>query len=387
MWWTTESLAVTPVGLRLDGVELVQLAREQGTPCFVYSARRIRHNLDAIREAMPARSLIQYAMKANRSHRVLDVIREYGGVGIDACSPGEVALALEAGFRPAEISFNASMLSDRDLDAVVASGVPVILDTFSALRRYRARVPRGTPIGLRFDPDVRAGYTSHLAYGRAKFGFDLADFADVLHAASDFEVVGLHIHLGWGLREEAAGAVDLAFARLASLARRVPSLVWVNVGGGLGARYRGADRPLSLSRWGRALHEHLAPLGVAVVCEPGTAVVSDAGVLLVQVNTVERRRGVTWVGVDAGHAVDPCPVFYGIPIEVVHASCPAEPVAGRYRVVGHINEASDVWATDVELPEVGEGDILAFLPAGAYAASMASNHCLRGSYAEVLIDP
>lgn len=386
MWWSTESLVATEEGLELDGVGLAGLARERGTPCFAYSARRIRANLDAIRRAIPGRAQILYAMKANRSRPVLEVIRQHGGAGIDACSPGEVALALEVGFRPPEISLNAAMLSDRDLDAVAASGVPVVLDTVSALRRYRARVPPGTPVGLRFDPGVRAGYTERLAYGGSKFGFECRELADVLRAAEGLEVVGVHMHLGWGLQEHAAAEVDAAFERLAGLARQIPSLAWVNVGGGLGARYSASDRPLTLERWGQSLREHIAPLGVTIACEPGTAIVGDAGVLLVQVTTVERRRGVTWVGVDAGHPLNPGPALYAMPIEVVHAERGPGGDTERYTVVGHINEAADVWAAGVELPSLREGDILALLPAGAYATSMASNHCLRGAFVEALID-
>ena len=167
----------------------------------------------------------------------------------------------------------------------------------------------------------------------------------------------------------------------------VPGLAWVNVGGGLGARYRAADHPLSLAHWAGSIARHLAPLGVPVACEPGTLVVGAAGVLLVTVNTVEARRGLTWVGVDAGHPLNPCPALYGIPLEVVSADRPLASPTGSFAVVGHINEAGDVWEAEARLPAPAEGDILALLPSGAYAASMASQHCLRGAYSEVLIDP
>lgn len=391
-WWTSPSLQARAEGLTLDGVALAALARRHGTPLFVYSASTIRRQLALLDGALRGAGVvprIQYAMKANRSAGVLAVVRAVPGVGLDTCSPGEVELALASGFRPDEVSFNAGMLSEGDLDRVVAAGVPCILDSFSALRRYGARVPAGTAVGLRLDPQVQVGYRArqHLAYGGAKFGFEPQALPEALAAAraAGLQVVGLHCHLGWGLGADAAAATDQAFARLATLARTVPDLAWVNVGGGLGARYRALDEPLPLDAWAGSVARHLAPLGVPVACEPGTMVVGPAGVLLVTVNTVERRRGLSWVGIDAGHAINPCPALYGIPIAVVAAERPTAPPTGEHAVVGHINEAGDVWDPQAPLPDPQEGEVLALLPAGAYASSMASRHCLRGDFTEVVV--
>lgn len=381
----------SPEGLFLDGVSLAELAATHGTPCFAYSAPTIRRQVallqDALRSAGVAHRVF-YAMKANRHPGVLATLRALPGVGLDACSPREVELALASGFRPEEISFNAGMLSERDLDRVAASKVRVILDSLSSIRRFGARVPRGTPIGLRFDPGVRAGYgDGRLAYGLSKFGFEPDQLGAAVTAAlgAGLAVEGLHMHLGWGLGAEAAPAVEEAFGRLAALARRVPSVRWVNVGGGLGARYQASEQPLPLERWALTIRRHLAPLKLEVHIEPGTFVVGPAGLLLVTVNTVEKRRGRVWAGVDAGHALNPCPALYGIPLAVVPVTRPLAPPVARYAVVGHINEAGDVWSGDVPLPELREGELLALLPAGAYAASMSSDHCLRGDRAEVLV--
>lgn len=390
-WWESASLAATPGGLRLDGVDLAALARREGTPLYVYSAETIRRNTAELREALAAAGVagrILYAVKANRSAAILRLVRQLG-LGADTCSPREVALARELAFAPEDISFNAGMPSDRDLSAVAASGCRVILDSFSAVARFGARARPGTAIGLRFDPGVTAGYRArtHLAYGQAKFGFEHASHGDALRAAADagLAVAGLHVHLGWGLGDDAVADLHAAFAGLADLARRTPGISWVNVGGGLGARYRASDRPLPLAAWSDAIRRHLAPLGVDVHVEPGTAIVGSAGILLAEVNTVEARRGVAWVGVDAGHALDPCPALYGIPIEVIHADRPRDPADGRFAVVGNINEAGDVWDADVGLPTPRPGDVLALYPAGAYAESMRSDHCLRGDAGSVLI--
>lgn len=383
-WWVNPSLVPTGRGLTLDGADLGALAREVGTPLYVYSGHTIARGVAAMADALDGagvRSRIWYAMKANRNPSVLALIRRLG-LSVDTCSPREVELALATGFAPHEISFNAGMPSDRDLDRVAAAGCHVIVDSLSALRRLGPRVPAGTPVGLRFDPQVLAGYRArtHLAYGQAKFGFEPGALDDVVAAAraAGLDPVGLHIHLGWGLGEDATPEVEAAFAGLAGLARRVPGLRWLNLGGGLGARYRAGDRPLPLAAWSDAIRRHLAPLDLEIHVEPGTAIVGAAGVLLAEVNTVEARRGITWVGVDAGHALNPCPALYGIPLAVISADRPLAPSTGSYAVVGNINEAGDVWEARAELPDPAPGDVLALYPCGAYAESMASDHCLRG---------
>jgi diaminopimelate decarboxylase len=137
--------------------------------------------------------------------------------------------------------------------------------------------------------------------------------------------------------------------------------------------------------WAALLRRHLAPLGHTIACEPGTLLVDHAGVLVVEVNTIEDKGGVTWIGVDAGHNVNLNAAHYGLPIEIVSVRQPLAPPSAVYAVAGNINEAGDVFARGVALPPVREGDLLAFLPAGAYGSSMASNHCMRGFAKEVAI--
>lgn len=391
-WWEHESLRVREGRLFLDGVALDELAREQGTPLYVYSRATLRRQLGRLQEALAEvteRFRIYYAVKANRCPGVLRTLREVPGTGADTCSPREVEWALENGFPPELISFNAGMLSERDLAQVAARGVHCTLDSFSALRRYGARVPRGTAVGLRFDPAIAVGYSGgqRTAYGGGKFGFEPSECQQALRAAHEagLRVDSIHMHIGWGLPEEAEPQVEEAFTRLAALARQVPELHSVNVGGGLGGRFQAGDRPLPLSAWSRILRKHLAPLGVTIACEPGTFIAAPAGVLLVEVNTVEERRGTRWIGIDAGHAINPCPALYGISLEVVSPRAPLAPPVHEYTVAGHINEACDIWARGCRLPEIREGEVLALLPAGAYGASMASDHCLRGQVKEFVL--
>lgn len=391
-WWATADLSGDKGQLMLGGAAVADLARAHGTPLYLYSRAAVSARIQELRDALSAAGApwrIYYAMKANRCPGILGIVRAAGDLGLDACSPREAALALQSGFAPTEISVTAGMLSNADLDSLAGAGVHLNLDSLSALRRYGARVPGGTRVGLRVDPAVEVGYDRNpkLGYANSKFGFEAARVEEAAEAASRAGLVvdTLHLHCGWGLQMRDRELVGEAFRLLARLARKLPGLEVLNVGGGLGARHRAGDEPLAPEAWSDLLRRHLAALGLTIACEPGTFLVHQAGLLVAEVNTVEVKAGVTWVGVNAGHNLNVYPYHYAIPLEIVHVGRPYGEPSIACNVAGNINEAGDIFARGVRLPSLVEGDLLALLPAGAYGASMASDHCLRGGVAEVVV--
>jgi diaminopimelate decarboxylase len=360
---------------------------------YLYSTSAIRRRLDELRAALAATGVptrISYAMKANRFRPVLDVMRREGDIGIDACSPGEVALALDTGFTADEISVTSVMPSNGDLEMYAHAGVHVNLDTYSAVSRWAATTGRADRIGLRIDPQVSLGYgrDARHTYGNGKFGFAASAVPDVVTFAArhGLEIDELHTHVGWGLQETAAEALGGVYERMAELARAFPSVRVVNTGGGLCWRQQADERPLTPTSWSALLETHLAPLGLTIACEPGTYPLAAAGILVAEVNTVEPRGEITWVGLDAGLNVNGYAAHYGIPHQIIHVQRPLAPSDGTYHVAGNINERIDVFAHNVALPRIREGDLLALFPAGAYGSSMANEHCLRPPAAEVMID-
>ncbi len=378
-------------GLTLDGQSVAALAHIHGTPLYLYSAAAIKRRLAELQAALAqtgAAHRIHYAMKANRFEPLLKVMHEQG-VQIDACSPREVELALRLGWRKEQVSVTAGMLSNNDLVWLANAGVHLNLDTFSALRRYSPLVRHDTSVGLRIDPGIKAGWggEDRLAYGNAKFGFDASQVAEALEFAhtQDLNVDTLHVHVGWGLQQSAAPLLAQVYARMAAWAQAFPSVRTLNVGGGLCAKQRPEDDPLSLQTWSDLLREHLAATGCEIACEPGTFLTATAGLLVCEVNTVERRPHANWIGINAGHNVNVYPGQYGIPLALIPVAQPLAAANHKFNVAGNINEATDVWASDAALPMLQERDLLALYPVGAYGSSMASDHCMRGWAKEVMI--
>ena len=389
--------------LLVAGLDPEALARELGTPLFVYDRTRFAENARELQAALCAAGLayrVRFALKANPLPEVLAVFRALGepgdpaSVGIDACSPGEVERAIECGWRADEISFTGTNVSERDLDVLLARRVHVNLDGISQVERYGRRAP-GSTIGIRIDPGAGAGYNDHLAYAGdrpTKFGIAIDRLDDALAAARrhDLTIDTVHFHAGSGWLAEGLAGFERALIGAVEAVTRLRTagcpIVEVNVGGGLGRPAREDERPVELDAYAATLARHLGPLDVVVACEPGDYLAKDAAILLGEVVTVEHRRGVTFVGLDIGWNVNCAYFIYGFAQELVVCRRPDAPRTERVTVAGHINEASDVFAEDYPMPPVDEGDMVALLNAGGYLQAMSSTHCLRPVGAAVFLD-
>ncbi len=394
-WWVGGTVVVGAQGLEIAGQRVEALAAELGTPLYLYDSARVREQLACMREALAGftRRRIYYALKANRFPPLLSLLRAEGDVGIDACSPREVACARAAGFGPGEISVTASSLSLADLDSFRRDAVHVNFDSISALRHFGKISPAGTRVGLRVDPMMKVGYgeNTRTDYSGGKLGLAPEDLDAALAAARQTGLVvdTLHMHLGWGLRDRDEAAFRVGLAILADATKGVDLLECINDGGGLGGKLRASDTPLAPARWGEAIRDAFPAAakagGPVIACEPGTFIAASAGILVARVNTVSDKRGERWIGLDTGQAVNVYSAHYGLELEIVAVTRPLAEHTMRCNIVGNINEAGDVFARGRMLPEVAEGEFIALLPAGAYGSSMASDHCLRGNFHEHML--
>ena len=211
-WWVRPGLDIDADGrLRIAGRDAEALAREHGTPLFVYDRARFAENARRLQAALARTGLpfrVRFALKANPLPEVLEVFRGLGApgtpesVGIDACSPGEVQRALDVWLAAREISYTGTNVSERDLDVLLAPGVHLNLDAISQIERFGRRAP-GSTIGIRIDPGAGAGYNDHLEYSGdrpTKFGIGLDRLDDAIAAAArhDLAIDTVHFHAGSG---------------------------------------------------------------------------------------------------------------------------------------------------------------------------------------------
>ena len=260
-WWRRPGLEVVDDRLTVNGADLEALVREHGAPLFVYDLARPVENVRALQGALDragVRHVVRFALKSSPDPRILAVLRGLGqpgdpaGVGIDACSPGEVLHALANGWQPDEISHTGTNVSERDLDVLLAHPIRINLDAVSQIERLGRRAP-GRTIGIRINPGAGAGYTDKLAYAGdrpTKFGVTEDRFDDAVAAVRRHGLVvdTLHFHAGSGWLGDQIGGFEAALAQAVRYLDRLLEAGFpireVNVGGGLGrvARERGTAR-------------------------------------------------------------------------------------------------------------------------------------------------
>lgn len=394
-WWQRDDLAYRDDRLWFAGQPVDALAARLGTPTFVYSYTRIRANLQRLHAALQAagfagRYRILYAMKANRFAPLLTRLQADGQCGIDACSPREVDLAVNCGFSPADISFTAGSLSARDVaDLARHTGLFMDCDSLHAIRTWGTLKP-GSEIGIRVNPamGVSRENNDRLQYAgglTTKFGIYREQFDEALALAKQFDLTvrKIHFHTGCGYLTAQLPQWERVIDACQWFVDRCPDVHIVNVGGGLGVPHTVDDEPLDLAAWGDVLRRQFGHREVTLEVEPGEYIAKDAGLLLLGKTYLERKRDTLFLGVDAGFNIAPEPAYYHLPFLPLapRLSGPVNPVT----VVGNINEALDVWFENAQLPDIGDQDALVLINAGAYSASMASNHCMRGEFREVLL--
>jgi diaminopimelate decarboxylase len=395
-WWVRPGLEARDGRLTIAGEDAEGLAREHGTPLFVYDRTRFADNARRLAAALDRASVrhrLRFALKAHPDPRVLDVL--HGLVGIDACSPGEVTRALECGWAPGDISYTGTNVSERDLDVLLAAPIHINVDAISQVERLGRRDP-GRAIGLRINPGSGAGYHPGLAYSGerpTKFGIYEDRLPEALAAAAryDLTIDTVHFHAGSGwLGEDGLTAFEESLRRVAEIAASLLAtghpIAEVNVGGGLGVPARSTEQSVDLDAYATVIARHLGPLGVVVGCEPGDYIAKDTAILLGEVVTVEDRGGTRFVGLDLGWNVNCSYFIYRYAQEIVVCRVADSPRTEVVTVAGHINEAGDVFAEDYAIQPVAEGDIVAILNAGGYHEAMSSTHCLRPIAGAVYLD-
>ncbi len=396
-WWQRDDLSYRDGRLQIAGHWVDELAARHPAPAFFYSPARVRANLARLHAALDkagfgGRHRIFYAMKANRFEPLLRMLAESGACGIDACSPAEVALAVRCGFREEDISFTATSLSRGDFDLLARHpGVHKNFDSLHALREWGRRRP-GDRVGIRVNPAVGVSRAQNdkLQYCGGtvtKFGIYQEQFAEALEICrqNSLNLTTIHFHTGCGYLTPQLEQWSAVLETSLWFLDQAPGVTCVNVGGGLGVPHVAADAPLDLAAWGQVLRQRFHHRDLEVQVEPGDYMVKDAGLLVLEKTYDEIKRDQRFVGVNAGFSIAPEPAHYGLsfqPVTLRRVTGPRAPAT----VAGNINEALDIWYRDAQLPDLSQETHLALINAGAYSTSMASNHCMRGSFAEVLLE-
>jgi diaminopimelate decarboxylase len=363
-----------------------------GSPLYVYDLDVVRARARALKAAVAYRPFeTYYAIKANACPAVARAIIAEG-YGVDAVSPGEVAMALRLGVSPGRVLYTENNMTDAEQAEALAQGVLVNCGSLDRLQRLGRAGAREAAV--RFNPDIGAGAHEKIctAGPLTKFGVHHSQVDEVLRIEREtgIRVVGCHMHIGSGILD--AVVYGQAMAVLLAVAARLPHLRFIDFGGGLGVPYRPDQRPIDLAAVGRAATQLMESFCAAygrrleLHLEPGRFLVAESVSLYTTVTSVKSNPdGRTFVGCDTGFNHLVRPAMYDAYHRIDNVSRPDAPPA-VVDVVGNICESGDVFARGRSLPQPQLGDVLALRDAGAYGLSMASTYNLRPLPAEVVLE-
>lgn len=376
---------------QLSKPHLIELAKEFGTPLYVYHAEKIKEQYEKLKSAFSKTdTAFFYASKALTNINILKYIKSLGA-NVDCSSILEARLALHAGFLPKQILYTSNGIAFSEIEEAQSLGIIINIDSLSNLEKFGKKFGHSYPVGIRLRPNIMAGGNLKISTGhdKSKFGIPVTQIKQILDIVHRYDLLvhGLHIHTGSEIKD-----ADVFIKGIEVLFDIVPhfrDLKFIDLGGGFKVPYKKGDTETDIhllaQKIGEAFANHPNPGGtpLQVWLEPGKFLVSECGYFITSVNVVKKTPSATFVSIDSGFNHLIRPMFYDAYHHIENISNPESPMK-KYAVVGNICE-TDTFAWDREINEVREGDNLVFYNAGAYGFEMSSNFNSRLRPAEVLV--
>lgn len=384
-------MQVTEGNYQISGVNALDLCKEYGTPLYVYDTAKMEAQYKRLTKAFKGtKHKMNYACKALSNINVLRFFKELGS-GLDTVSIQEVQLGLKAGFAPEDIIFTPNGVSFEEIKKAVELGVRINIDNLSVLEQFGAQYGGSYPVCIRLNPHIMAGGNIKISVGHidSKFGISIHQTRHLerLVKSLGIKVEGVHMHTGSDILD-----VDVFLQGadlLLNVARDFPDLKYIDFGSGFKVAYKPNDISTDIEELGKKMtkmfNEFCKEYGreLEIEFEPGKFLVSESGYFFCKVNVIKQTTATVFAGVDTGmnHLIRP--MFYDSYHHIENVSNP-DGKKRVYTVVGYICE-TDTFASDRQINEIKEDDILCFRNAGAYCFTMANNYNSRYKPAEVLI--
>lgn len=382
--------------LHCEDVPLRAIADAVGSPVYVYSSATLERHYRVFKDAFaPADPLVAYAVKANGNIAVIATLAKLGA-GADTVSAGEIKRALAAGVPRERIVFSGVGKSEEELAYAVTLGVHQInlesVAEFDTLAAVCERAGQRAAIAIRVNPDVGAGGHDKISTGKttAKFGVSLADAKALYaraHAHPLIDAKGFAVHIGSQIKD--LGPLEQSFIVLRTLAEEMRaqglSVTRLDLGGGLGIPYFNEPEPPAPAAYAAMVKRVFAKETASLAFEPGRLIAGNAGVLVSRVIRVQERPERRILVLDAAMNDLIRPAMYEAFHDIWAVRAPASDARETMDVVGPICETGDTFTRARALPTLKADDLMAFMSAGAYGATMSSTYNARPLVPEVLV--
>lgn len=369
--------------------ELLMMAKEFGTPLYVYNTESIQTQFQKLKQGFKKHTRFFYACKALSNINILKYIHQLGA-GLDCVSINEVQLGIKAGFEPQNILFTPNCIDLAEIEAAMAFGVHINIDNISILEQFGNKYAGSYPIFIRINPHIFAGGNYKISTGHidSKFGISIHQVRHIerIINSTGIRVEGLHMHTGSEIKDVEVFVQGLEI--MFELASQFPHLKYLDMGSGFKVPYSDEEIATDVALLGKKVAKALETFekeqnkSFELWFEPGKYLVSESGSFLVKANVIKQTTATVFVGVNSGFNHLIRPMFYDAFHKIENLSNP-KGNQRIYTVVGNICE-TDTFAWDRKINEVRESDILVFRNAGAYGFEMSSNFNSRLKPAEVM---
>lgn len=400
--------------LHCEDVDLQDLAKQHGTPLYVYSQATIVDHFTRLDAALSdVDHLVCYATKANSNLAVLNLLAQRGA-GFDIVSGGELYRIIKAGGDPSKCTFAGVGKTRSEIEYALEQGIGCFNAESEAevqqLNDIAGEMGKSAPVALRVNPNVDAKTHKYISTGKSdnKFGINFEAIEDAYARAAELPNItlrGIQTHIGSQLTS--VGPFVEAVKKLIPLVENLKAkydISFFSIGGGIGIVYEdtlashttdwwsddsseeGGTTPITIEEYADALVPLLKPLGLTIFLEPGRLIAGNAGVLITEVLYEKKGTSKTFEIIDAGMNDLIRPALYQGHHDIIPVKEPDSAETQAVDIVGPVCESGDFFAQDRELPPLNQGDLIAVLSAGAYGFVMASNYNSRPFPAEILID-
>lgn len=378
-----------------EDVAVADIAARFGTPCYIYSRATLQRHWHAFNDAFGERKhLVCYAVKANSNLAILNLLARLGS-GFDIVSIGELERVLAAGGQATKIVFSGVGKREDEIRRALQVGIRCfnveVLGELERINQLAGELGAIAPVSFRVNPDVDAKTHPYISTGlkENKFGIDIQQAIAAYRRAAELpnvEVVGIDCHIGSQLTDSTPflDALDRVLALVDQLAAEGITLKHLDLGGGLGIRYRD-EQPPQPAEYIAALLEKLGERDYEIMLEPGRAIVGNAGILVTKVEYLKPTSGKNFAIIDAAMNDLVRPSLYGAWQDIIPLNTDATAAENTWDIVGPVCETGDFLGKQREL-KIAEGDLLAVRSAGAYGFTMSSNYNSRPRVAEVMVD-
>lgn len=380
--------------LYCEDVAIEKIAKEVGTPFYLYSKETLEHHFKVFDKAFSdVPHITCYAVKANSNIAILDIFGRFGG-GADIVSGGELFRALRAGVSPDKIVYSGVGKKIEEIDFALKSDILMFniesSQELEVINQRAEKLGKKARISIRINPDVDPKTHPYISTGlkKSKFGIDIKKALNEYRRARELkniEVVGVDCHIGSQITE--IGPFKDAVRKIKELVVTLTSegfaIKYLDLGGGLGIPYNAEEPPQPLE-YARTIIEEVTGLGCTLILEPGRLLVGNAGILVTKVLYTKDSEEKSFVIVDAGMNDLIRPSIYGS-FHFIQPVKKEERKNAMVDVVGPVCESGDFLAKERQMPEARQGELLAVMSGGAYGFAMASNYNSRPRVAEVLV--